>query len=456
MAARTNTGMGVLVALVIFIMLTITLLLLLMLFYTKYDKAVRAQEAMETNTRQFVRQDERTRDDIGRLVAEAGEQNKSLVAYLRDRNQDLTRRIAGNPNLSPTQLEERLKQLDVAEDDSLSNAMGTLRTSNQDLENRAESLERELQDVQARLGEEVALREQMQANQQATIAALRQEIDLIKQSAEQYGTNVGEAEQRMEQRVADIRAQYDEQVATLAQQVEERDATLAQLQDTVSSFQRRLREATVGSLDESSLADGKVVRVLENDEIFVDLGRDDHIVLGMTFNVYGSTTELRPDASGNVSPGKATVEITNIDQTTSTARIIRSTPGRAVLQDDILVNPVYDPNKKYAFFLFGQFDLDGENGPSDLETDIVRSRIDEWGGEVQDAFSGDVDFVVLGEAPIRPIEPPSGASDVIIRQYVRQRRFYEDYQNYLRQAERLSIPVLNQNRLLSLIGYYGN
>ena len=40
--------------------------------------------------------------------------------------------------------------------------------------------------------------------------------------------------------------------------------------------------------------------------------------------------------------------------------------------------------------------------------------------------------------------------------YQHRRRFYEDYNAYLQKAQKLSIPVVNQNRLLTLIGYYGN
>ncbi len=456
MASRSNSGMGVLVALVIFIMLTITLLLLLMLFYTKADKEAQAREAAESAARDFIRQDERNRDDISRLKSEAAGEGKSVVIYLRDQIQSTMRKVAGNGNLSPARLGTQLEQLGMAEGESLTGLVTTLRTQLKDSQDQIASLESELNNAHTRLGEEVARREQMQSDQQATIASLNADIAATKQRADRYQAQVEQSEKDMDERVRKIRDNLEQQIASLTEQLERRDVTIAGLQDTVTSLNSRLRESTVSKIDEGQLTDGEVVRLVGNNEVFINLGSKQHIVLGMTFNVYGSTAEMRPDALGQVPQGKATVEVTRIGETTSTARIIRSTPGRAVVEGDLLVNPVYDRNKEYTFFVFGQFDLDGENGTSELETEIVNSRIKEWGGTIRDKFAGDIDFLVLGVAPTMPLQPRSDATPPEVLKYRRERQFYEDYQNFIDRAEKLSIPVLNQNRLLTLIGYYGN
>ncbi len=456
MASRSNSGMGVLVALVIFIMLTITLLLLLMLFYTKADKEAQAREAAESAARDFIRQDERNRDDISRLKSEAASEGKSVVIYLRDQIQSTMRKVAGNGNLSPARLGTQLEQLGMAEGESLTGLVTTLRTQLKDAQDEIASLGSELNNAHTRLGEEVARREQMQSDQQTTIASLNADIAATKQRADRYQAQVEQSEKDMEDRVRKIRDNLEQQIASLTEQLERRDVTIAGLQDTVTSLNSRLRESTVSNIDEGQLTDGEIVRLVGNNEVFINLGSKQHIVLGMTFNVYGSTAEMRPDASGQVPQGKATVEVTRIGETTSTARIIRTTPGRAVVEGDLLVNPVYDRNKEYTFFVFGQFDLDGENGTSELETEIVNSRIKEWGGTIRDKFSGDIDFLVLGVAPTMPLQPRSDATPPEVLKYRRERQFYEDYQNYLDRAGKLSIPVLNQNRLLTLIGYYGN
>ncbi|MCL4197270.1 MAG: hypothetical protein KJZ69_07225 [Phycisphaerales bacterium] len=456
MASRSNSGMGVLVALVIFIMLTITLLLLVMLFYTKADKEAQLKDAAETAAREFIRSEERNRDDIVRLKSEAQEKSMSVVMYLRTQMQDLMRDVAGNQNLSPSRLRTQLDQLGLREGESLTGFVTTLSTQVSDRDDRIKALENELAAAHTRLGEEVARREELQRSQEAALAAANAEIDRVKQRADRYQQQVLDSERDMQDRVRDIRAQLDAEIASLKEQIERRDVTIAELTDNVRALQSRVRGVTQSNIDEGSQVDGHVVRLVGNDEVFIDLGKPQHLVLGMTFNVYGSISEMRPDAQGNVPQGKATVEVTRIGETTSTARIIRSTPGRAVVEGDVIVNPVYDRNKKYSFFLFGQFDLDGENGPSEFETEIVRSRIREWGGELRSEFAGDMDFLVLGVEPALPAEPRPNATGPEVIAYRRARQFYEDYNAHLDRAQRLSIPVLNQNRLLTLIGYYGN
>lgn len=453
MASRSNSGMGVLVALVIFIMLTVTLLLLLMLFYTKADRAAQDLATAEAAARDFITMDERNRDDIGRLKSSAQAANRSVVMYQREQLQNVMSQVAGNRNLTPEQLSSRMDQLGLQQGESLVNVLTAVRTQLQDANSAIESLQQELASSQARLAEEVSRREVLQQNQQAAFEALNQEVEAQKARADRYAAQIAQAEQNMEGRVGQIRDNFEGQVSQLNTEVERRDLQIGELSDAVTSLQNRLRE-NISPTDEGAQKDGEVVRVLDNDEIFIDLGRKDHIVLGMTFNVYGSVLDLRPDARGNVPPGKATVEVTRIDEVTSTARVIRSTSGRAVVEGDVLVNPVYDRNKDYSFFVFGRFDLDGENGPSDIETEIVNSRIRQWGGTLRDEFAGDIDFLVLGAEPSQPLAPRLDATGAEILEYRRQRQFYEDYQSYLQKAERLSIPVLSQNRLLTLIGYY--
>ncbi|MFW5653876.1 MAG: hypothetical protein ACOC0P_07495, partial [Planctomycetota bacterium] len=227
-----------------------------------------------------------------------------------------------------------------------------------------------------------------------------------------------------------------------------------QLEQDNRTLIETVKSTRISRQSEADLADGEIVRVLQDDNVFINLGRSDQVVLGMSFDVYSNATELRRNAQGQIPQGKATIEITQVGETTSTARVTRSTPGRGVVEGDIIVNPIYDRDKSYSFFVFGDFDLDGENGPSDLETQLVKSRIRDWGGEVRDEFRGDIDFLVLGQQPTRPVQPPTNAPLVVWQRYENEVRFYTQYQDYLDKAESLSIPVLNQNRLLTLIGYY--
>lgn len=456
MASRSSGGMGVMIALVVFIMLSIALLLTSMLFYTKKEKALAQSRDDQAALEAYVRPAERERDDIKRLASLADSQRKSVVAYQRDETQDLMKTLTGDSDETREGFESRLSRVTGFEAGSTTvmglltsfeNALASEQAMTATLREEKEEAERN----QVAASEALA---NLQRAHEATLAAVNEDVGTLSSSVNDYSDKVQEAEQYMEERVNEIRAEYEDQISELTRQIEEEEARIAQLTDANRALKQRINSVTTGGRTEADLVDGRVARVMDNDEVFIDLGRSQNIVLGMTFDVYGSTTEMRPDARGNVPIGKATLEVTRVDTTTSTARVIRSTIGQAVVEGDIIVNPFYDPDKKYTFFVFGLFDLDRENGPSELETDVVKARVTSWGGELQDEFSGDVDFVVLGQQPDVPTPLRPGATPAEVRAYVAQRKFYDEYVGYLEEAASLSIPVLNQNRLLTLIGYY--
>lgn len=456
MASRSSGGMGVMIALVVFIMLSIALLLTSMLFYTKKEKALAQSRDDRAALEAYVRPGERERDDVKRLASLADAERQSVVAYQRDQMQDLMKILTGDSNETVDGFAARLSRVEGYEADrtsvmglltSFENALASEQALTATLREEKEEAERN----QIAASEALA---SLQRAHDATVAAIQEDVGIYSSNVDRFSQDVQDSQTFMEERVNEIRAEYEDQIAELTRQIEEEEARIAQLTDANRALKQRINSVTTGGRTEADLVDGRVARVMDNDEVFIDLGRNQNVVLGMTFDVYGSTTEMRPDARGNVPSGKATLEVTRVDSTTSTARVIRSTIGQAVVEGDIIVNPFYDPDKKYTFFVFGLFDLDRENGPSELETDVVKARVTAWGGELQDEFSGDVDFVVLGQQPDVPTPLRPGATPAEVRAYVAQRKFYDEYIGYLEEAASLSIPVLNQNRLLTLIGYY--
>ena len=120
----------------------------------------------------------------------------------------------------------------------------------------------------------------------------------------------------------------------------------------------------------------------------------------------------------------------------------------------MIANAVFDPKYRFKFLVHGRFDADG-NGIATLdESDFVRSRIIEWGGEVVegDQLTGDLDFLVLGQEPPIPAPLPANASEERTESFLRARDAYERYQALLRRALDAQIPVLNLNRFRILTG----
>jgi hypothetical protein len=78
--------------------------------------------------------------------------------------------------------------------------------------------------------------------------------------------------------------------------------------------------------------------------------------------------------------------------------------------------------------------------------------IERWGGEVIEEITGDLDFLVLGRKPNEPLQPAPNAPRAVYDEYLRQQNRVERYEQLFDEATASSIPVLNENRLRTLIG----
>ena len=201
--------------------------------------------------------------------------------------------------------------------------------------------------------------------------------------------------------------------------------------------------------------DGEVAAVEPGgDLVVITLGSKDKLVIGMVFSVYGNASSIRPTASGEYLPGKAVIEVIGINETSARCRVINASRGNPVVIGDVIANPVYDPSKVYNFVVFGNFDVDNDGIATPYERDALVAIINRWGGKVIDDISGDLDFLVLGRRPEEPLQPAPNAPRVVYDEYLRLKSRVDRYQTLFDEASASSIPVLNENRLRTLIGEF--
>jgi hypothetical protein len=205
---------------------------------------------------------------------------------------------------------------------------------------------------------------------------------------------------------------------------------------------------------EEALVDGEILgRNTVSNTVELSIGNRDRVQLGMSFSVYGTANEVQIDPrTGEYSLPKGVVEIIRVDNSTSTARVLRSQQGNPIVRGDIIVNPVYDPNKVYQFVVFGLFDTNGDGVSTAAERDGLDALIQGWGGRLVNDVDGNVDFVVLGRRPSLPPEPQAGDPIGVIQEYRRQLNLVRRYDELFQRAEATAIPVLNENRLYTLLG----
>ena len=241
-------------------------------------------------------------------------------------------------------------------------------------------------------------------------------------------------------------------------EVDELSEANVQGESRIEELQRLISRNRIQPEDPANLADGEVIEVTgRGDQVYIDRGKNDQIVLGMTFEVYDDAAQLRPDAEGNFPRGKASIQIVKVGESTATGKVTRSTRGRPVVRGDIVANAIYDPNYTFKFLVHGRFDVDNDGHATLEETDFVRRQIESWGGKVikEDRITGDLDFLVLGVEPPKPANPDANATEQQIQQILDLGRKHDKYQELFRSASRADIPVLNANRLYILTGQNG-
>jgi len=234
--------------------------------------------------------------------------------------------------------------------------------------------------------------------------------------------------------------------------ITDKDKQIAILQTKLAGLRVDTKNAVVRQ------ADGQIIRIPSSSTVYVDLGAGDQVTPGLTFEVYDKNDGVPGIASTDetsMPAGKASIEITRVGATSSEARIIKTRPGYQLTEGDVLGNLVYDPNTKYNFIVFGNFDLD-QNGvavPGDAE--VIKRLVTQWGAKIATDVNVDTDFVVLGKEPVVPDFTPEQLQDPEVR--ARKQAIegeVEAFNAVKDKARELHIPVLNQNRFLYFIGYY--
>jgi hypothetical protein len=204
---------------------------------------------------------------------------------------------------------------------------------------------------------------------------------------------------------------------------------------------------------------GVITRVPGDNTVYISLGEGQQISPGLTFEIYDrkkglpSLTTLNAENPDELPSGKASIEVIRVMDSTSECRIIHLAQGEHIVEGDLVLNLVYNTHTRFAFMVYGDFDLANNGQPTPGDADVVRRLITQWGGRVMDQVTVDTDFVVLGKQPtVNPL--PDSPTPLDSERYAKQQAALDKYLNIQSEAIHLSIPILNQNRFLYFVGYY--
>jgi hypothetical protein len=198
--------------------------------------------------------------------------------------------------------------------------------------------------------------------------------------------------------------------------------------------------------------DAQIVRIdSQNGIIYLDAGVRDHVYRGLTFAIYDRNKPIPEDGEG-----KAEIEVFQVTERVSAARIVKSDKKDPVVKDDIVANLIWDRNMPNRFVVAGAFDYNND-GRIDSDGDQrIAELIERWGGIVADDITVDTDFLIVGVEPVslrRPTQQELDMDPMAQQRHEISVKKIDAYNQVLEKAANLGIPVFNQKRFLFLIGY---
>ena len=457
MAIRSGAGTGVIVSLVVFVLTTVFLLVLSIVFYTGKASQKHETDKAKDALKMYIYPDEQNLDSFQKIVSSASIEQRSVAGYLNSDLESLRTLVSGSSSTSNEMIRSKFN-------DALSGG-GSLfltfdRLSRQ-LQERQNELETKLAELNAARNQitllEQSISNSVSATNQAVEAAKSQWND-IQNVSDVLAQNMDDHFANRVQRDARLLGGKTSQIQQLKDERKRLINEKASLASEAADLRELVNSSRMSTIDPSTIVDGHILDTAGTDRVFIDLGSLDHIVLGMSFEIYDDATQLRINEDGEFPRGKASIEIIKVGESTSTAKVTQSTPGQPVVRNNIIVNAIYDPNYRYKFMVHGLFDADGDGQP-EHNNSFIKDRITKWGGivvENQTILPGDLDFLVLGIQPLEP-RPPSGRIDTVennlmLVDYERKNQAFKDYRTLFWQAQDVKIPVLNSNRLDILTG----
>ena len=297
----------------------------------------------------------------------------------------------------------------------------------QDQSQQKDLLDKRSKEMTDQFKEIEADRTKFREDGEARIAQIKKEFDGRRQRSEADLTN----ERR--------------QSGELRQELVVRASRIDNLQKMVSNYL-----PGPGDLINARKEDGLILKAVPGDDVvYINLGRNDRLVLDLEFAVYSAESGIPRDGRS-----KARIRIVSIYTSSSECEVVRLRPGEIIGEGDLIANPVYDSDRTVSFVVLGKFDLD-RNGVIDTDgAATIKALITHWGGQALTELTGLTDFVVAGAPPRAPRKNADQTSEQASR--ARQRQAARDrFEETLKRAQLLSVPVLSERVFLSYLGYTG-
>lgn len=272
----------------------------------------------------------------------------------------------------------------------------------------------------------------------------------ISEERDEYRTERDEEIDAFDAQIEKIKDQCSDDIQKQRSETRECQAAYDDLLARHQELQAKLGQSQITPIPKATarMGDGRILKASPGDPIvYIDLGRDDHLTLGLEFAVYDALTGIPEDGRP-----KARIEVVAIHQQSAECKIVSLMRDQMILAEDIIANPIYDRHQSLKFFVMGEFDINGDGRDDPHGQRDIKSLIEQWGGSTLSELSAKVDFVVLGGPPERPrrsqdVDPEDDPK------YQAAAKAYAAYEAQLAKVDVLAVPRLSQKEFLNFLGY---
>jgi len=445
---------------IVFAVLWLTATVFLVVLYTGQEDLKRnLATAQSAKNRAVSDAEERSLE----LVKQASERGPTMVGLLETARADTATLATGEQTDGPSAVRDKrnafVEQLrtdalverpgqfaDASLLDALQLLYGAYRTQNAlrtDTETRATALE-------ARVTELTRRNDAQKQQLDEDAAQIKSRLTELEAEWTAYRSNRNEEVNRLQGEFENRSAQADSELtrerqrrAGLEEQYTDLQARFGQLQEKLGLSQMKPEP-----LSTARIADGRILMAVPGDPVvYIDRGRKDRLTLGLEFAVYSAKSGIPEDGRA-----KARVEVVSIADASAECRIVEVFGNEVILEDDLIANPIYDPNRPLSFLVVGDFDLDRDGRIDPSGAQKIEALVADWGGTLATELTALTDFVVLGAAPPQP----RAVGDLTPEQQqagARARDRYQRYQSVVSAANSLGVPILTQDVFIQFLGY---
>lgn len=305
---------------------------------------------------------------------------------------------------------------------------------------RVATLETQVKDL-------IATNDKERADFETRTKGLADEMKSVEGARAAHGKKRDQDVSNLEGTFKQLREQTDTELTKERQARATAERNNQELQKRLAATQEKYAELEIGPEELSTVrkADGHILKAVPGDDVvFIDLGENDRLILGMQFAVYPAEGVIPVDGRA-----KAQIEIVAIYESAAECKIVRVAPTQIILDGDMVVNPIYDPARALTFAVVGDFDLNRDGLVDFGGAGVIESLITNWGGTVTPDLTALTDFVVVGQSPRRASSGGESKADADAQ----TKRLADRYTEITTTANNLSIPILTQDVFLGFLGY---